>query len=1245
MISTFTGPAACRAVAYNEDEDIFYCNNWSDNITKFDKSGANLGSFPVGPIGISYYGFAYDNYSEPGMPYLWGYAQTGATLNELVQIDLGTELETGFSLDVGSLVNVGTGIAGGLGIHTGVAPGVYAMIGTAQNVNLWALELAPAGPVWLSIDPNIGDVNAGEIGTLNANFDATDIVAGTVKTANIHFMSDPDVGMVTVPVSMTVGDLEFGFVEGTVTLDGSAPYNIGDVTEVLVQVGPYSGFPDATGFYSIETYPGTYDVTATLYGYETTVTSDIVVDEGATVTVDITMPCLYGIVSGTVTAADNGDPIEGATVMIMDTEFETTTAADGTYEFTVEAGAYDVKVSAPFFASQTASVVIDPEATTTQDFSLATLEGIIVVIDLDPTPNADIVDVIQGFFPGGLVEYTTSINGYVLDEQVQTVFLLLGIYANNYTLTETDAQVITAWIDTYDDRNLYMEGGDTWAFDAPTSLHAYFNINGVLDGSGDLANIDGIDLDWSGMDWSYAGENNWIDHLEAISPAVNVLENPDAGYFCGVAYNEGTYKTVGASFEVTGVVDATGGFSMGVASIMSFFGYDVFAYGDLEGIVTEASSGDPVEDAMISILGQEVMTNSDGEYLVEDLLVGTWTVTCTKDGYNPESADVTIEEDVVTVQDFVLTSPEFSVDPTSISVTLDPNGMTTETVSIDNPGTGTLSWSASLNIQGDGGDDMFDLIFDVPVGIGGGEAGIETDGTHIYTSKWNGVGEFYRYAMDGTYLETITVTGSTGCRDIAYDGTYFYGGAASTTIFEMDLANATMISTFTGPAASRAIAYNSNEDAFYCNNWSDNIVKFDKAGANLGSFPTGPVGVSYYGFAWENASGGEFLWGYAQTGATLNELVQIELPSGVETGLTFDVGSVAAVGTGIAGGLAIDDHIQAGVYAFLGTAQNVNLWALELAPAGPVWISIDPNSGTLDPGGSETMDVMFDATGLLPGFYYADINFSTNPNVGSPTVEVELEVAGLIPAVNLMGIPNCTDIALSWEMPAGGNPDSWNIYRDGVLLGNSPEMNHTDPMLDPEVMYEYTVTAVYGGDESLPTPPMEMMVEIPEDLEALNPDATHVGAGDIVITWEEPAACLPPDEYEVYRDGEPIGTTTELTFTDPGLTTGFYEYYVVAIYYFGESGPSDPAYVLVRIENPTAAEFQIYPNPASELVTIKSVFHVNTIEVLNNAGQVVYRENVESLNFNVKVSDFERGIYYFRINTDDGVLLRKIAVR
>ncbi len=1249
MISTFTAPTDCRAIAYNEDDGYFYANNWGSNITIFDMAGANMGSFAVGPIGDSYYGFAYDNYSAPGTKKLWGYAQVGATQNELVEIDLATQAETGFSLDVGTIAAVGTGIAGGLAIDNNIAPGFWAVLGTSQNVNLWALELAPSsgGGPWIQISPTSGNVDPGNTGQMQVDFDATDVVAGTVKTANIHFASDPDVGTVTVPVSMTVGDLDWGYVEGFVTLDGALPYNIGDVTQVLVEVGPYQGYPDATGFYNIQTYPGTYDVTATLYGYDTQVTSGVVVDENITVTVDITMPCLYGMVAGTVTAEEGGAPIDGATVEVLDTDFETTTAADGTYEIIIEAGTYDVKVTAPFYASQTATVVISAETTTTQDFVMPTLEGVIVVIDLDPTPNPQIQDVIQGFFPGGLVEYTTTINGYPLNEEVQTVFLLLGIFSNNYALLESDAVVITTWLDTYGG-NLYMEGGDTWAYDAPTTLHSYFNINGLVDGSGDLINVEGIDSFWNGFTWGYVGENNWIDQIEAIAPAINVCQNPDVGYFNCVAYDEGTYKTVGASYEVTGLVDGMGSFVSGVQTIMGFFDYPVFLYGDLEGNVVDGD-GNPVEDALVNVsgLGSD-LTDANGDYSITGILVGTWTAYCTKDGYNPDQADVTITDGGLTVQDFVLTAPQFNVDPTNIAITLDPNATAVEYVDIENPGSGTVAWSASLNIQGDGnGDDLFDLIFDVPVGVGGGEAGIETDGQYIYTTMWNGGGEFQRYSMDGTWIETISITSAAGCRDMAYNGTYFYGGAASPTVFEMDLANATMISTFTAPTDCRAIAYNENDDAFYANNWGSDITKFDMAGANLGSFPVGPVGDSYYGFAYDGySSGAPFLWGYAQVGNTQNELVQISLPDGAETGVYFDVGTVAAVGTGIAGGMGISDQIVSGLYAFLGTSQNVNLWALELGES-QTWISIDPTSGSLAPGASETMDVNFDATGLLPGFYYADINFSTNPDVGSPTVTVELEVEGLIPAINLNGMYNCTDVELTWEMPVGGDPDSWNVYKDGTLLGNVDVMEYTDPMVETEVEFAYTVTAVYGAEESFPTPEFLITVPIPDDLPPINPEATDAGSGTAHVTWDAPAACLAPEEYDIYRDNEYIATTTELEYDDMGLEGGFYEYKIKAIYYFGESDFSAPAYVLiiVGINDISANDFEIFPNPASDVVNVKSDYHVNSIEVLNNNGQVVYKHNIESSDFTVNVSTYERGIYYIKLETDQGIVLRKIAVK
>ena len=324
---------------------------------------------------------------------------------------------------------------------------------------------------------------------------------------------------------------------------------------------------------------------------------------------------------------------------------------------------------------------------------------------------------------------------------------------------------------------------------------------------------------------------------------------------------------------------------------------------------------------------------------------------------------------------------------------------------------------------------MFDLQFDFAVGVGGGEAGIETDGNYIYTSMWNGAGGFQRYAIDGSWIGTITVTGSTGCRDIAYDGTYFYGGAAATTIFEMDLANATMISTFTGPAACRAIAYNEDDDAFYCNNWSDNITKFNKAGANLGSFPCGASAPSYYGFAYQGAgycSDGPFLWGYSQTGATSNQLIQMALPSGAETGVTFDVGSVAGVGTGIAGGLAISSDLVSGYWTILGTSQNVDIWGLELCMSGPpptidVGISaiLSPVSGS-GLTASETVTVTVknfgtDPASNIPVSFTLDGGAAVNETVtstinGGATLDYTFIATADLSALGSHDITSCTSL-------------------------------------------------------------------------------------------------------------------------------------------------------------------------------------------------------------------------------------------
>lgn len=216
-----------------------------------------------------------------------------------------------------------------------------------------------------------------------------------------------------------------------------------------------------------------------------------------------------------------------------------------------------------------------------------------------------------------------------------------------------------------------------------------------------------------------------------------------------------------------------------------------------------------------------------------------------------------------------------------------------------------------------------------------GEAGCESDGSYIYTALWNG-SSFIKYSLDGTYLETFQIAGVSQIRDLAYDGQYFYGSDASTTVYVLDFNNKSLIRTFTAPTAVRAIAYDDDNDVFYTNNFNSDIVKFDKSGVYLTSFTVGSYG-SYYGFAYDNwTDGGPFLWGYSQDG-NRNMLVQIQLPSGNETGVVYDVEDILVYPTdGIAGGLFIQPNLIDGTISICGNIQNEKIWGLKLGNSKPV---------------------------------------------------------------------------------------------------------------------------------------------------------------------------------------------------------------------------------------------------------------------------------------------------------------------
>ncbi|MCD4696359.1 MAG: T9SS type A sorting domain-containing protein [Bacteroidales bacterium] len=138
-----------------------------------------------------------------------------------------------------------------------------------------------------------------------------------------------------------------------------------------------------------------------------------------------------------------------------------------------------------------------------------------------------------------------------------SVFVCLGVDDGfKHVLSNNEGQALADYLNI--GGNLYMEGGDTWYYDNQTSVQPMFNIDPEADGTNNLGTINGMSSTFTeGMSFNYSGGNEWIDHISAISPAFDILENQSPNYGTGVAYDAGSYKTIGTSHEFGGLDDGT----------------------------------------------------------------------------------------------------------------------------------------------------------------------------------------------------------------------------------------------------------------------------------------------------------------------------------------------------------------------------------------------------------------------------------------------------------------------------------------------------------------------------------------------------------------------------------------------------------------------------------------------------------------------------------------------------------------
>jgi hypothetical protein len=176
-----------------------------------------------------------------------------------------------------------------------------------------------------------------------------------------------------------------------------------------------------------------------------------------------------------------------------------------------------------------------------------------LVLDLDPQnysgpgiyetfENMDVTAVYETSFPEDLGIY-------------KNIFVTLGLHYQNYELTQDQGQLLKDYL--LEGGNIYLEGRVTWKSDPQTAVHPMFNIEVVDYSMFVISEVLGVDGSFtSGMTFGYDGVNPVNNYsIEPIGTAFSIFttNNPDHG--CGVAYNEGSYRTIGTTIEFGKLVE------------------------------------------------------------------------------------------------------------------------------------------------------------------------------------------------------------------------------------------------------------------------------------------------------------------------------------------------------------------------------------------------------------------------------------------------------------------------------------------------------------------------------------------------------------------------------------------------------------------------------------------------------------------------------------------------------------------